>query len=86
MRTDATLVSPAEACAVLQGTERVPAVRRSIPHCRQAVHDFRQWFGITEPITELSDNVGACWSKERDVPIDMTKYYAFAPAAIAKAP
>jgi hypothetical protein len=50
------------------------------------VHDFRQWFDITEPITELSDNVGACWSKERDVPIDMTKYYAFAPAALAKAP
>ena len=68
------------------GYRAVPAMRRSIPHCRQAVHDFRQWFGITEPITELSDNVGACWSKERDVPIDMTKYYAFAPAAIAKAP
>ncbi len=52
----------------------MPAMRRSIPNCRQAVFDFRKWFGITEPIAVLSDNVGACGSKERDVPIDMTKY------------
>ena len=48
----------------------------SIAHCRQAVLDFRSWFGITEEVVPLPDGVGAWWTKLRDVEIDMSNYYA----------
>ena len=46
-----------------------------IEECRRAIHDFRNWHGITENIMMIpGDRSGRYWIKEKSVKVQMDKY------------
>ncbi|CAF3359669.1 unnamed protein product [Rotaria socialis] len=47
----------------------------NIPECHRAIHDFRDWHGISEAIQVVSgDHVGHYWIKKKTIEIQMNRY------------
>jgi hypothetical protein len=47
----------------------------AIPVCSKAIHDFRNWHGITEEIQSIpGDRFGRYWIKKKMVEVQMDRY------------